>query len=1503
MSFSKVQTNFCGGEWSPFYQGRSDNPKYKTAMNLCSNGFPLEEGVWVRRPGFRLRGTTLNAIPARAMSVEFLTNQPYDLELSDSLGVGYCRFFRGSNILCTSDGPINVSAISTANPAVLTIATPTTWSSDDQLIFSFPVATPDGFFTLRQQAIQITKIDTQNFTLGAHGFNIDGTNFPGVPPLTTVSRVLRIATPYINGDWGAVRLVQNQDMAILLHKAYAPQILTIIDGSFTNTATATLTPANLFDGPYLDPVTDASKTKSVLNWTGGTLAGPAAYNAAVNVGVGGVCWYLGNYWTYTGKFSQADGSGSSGSTTVGLAAPGSGSYWAEADPTAQGAGATGTINITATFQPWLAATAYVTDDYVTHGSSYHAIANSAGIEPGVTTGWATSWEVVDHGVSVTGPGNSPVGFQASDVGRLIRMFSTPPPYDPTNVYATNGLPVMYDDAAYLSSGRVLGKTTTAGIRPDSNFTPMVWGENSFDQYDNSQTGTPDYYATTATWKPGWVPTTNAVNWMWGRIASVATTHTATVVIDPGSAPMLYPLSNYQLDTWRMGAFSPSTGYPACGKYYESRAWLGGNVPNRFDTSQSGGLTKGSTTIVMSPTDIRGNALTGFFSEGTVTDKCGITYTLNSNDQNDIEWFEPDHAGLLCGTLGGEWLIQASQLSDPITPTSIQAKRVTKYGCANIEPKRTGLGLVFIQKFGHRVMEFLSQVFTGGYSAPHLNEAAKHLSTHGLVELMYQEELAPMLWFRTGLNGLIGALYRRMSAFAQEAPAIIGWHRHSHGGGRTFTSIAVGPTANGKLDQLSTITTDGERAFNEVSTQIFDEDDTMLDAWFLDNALVPDSAYEYVVAGIDGVRFTGLNWLDGKTVTVFALGLDVGDYLVDTNGTVFVPYGSGVVPVAFNYQAAGAGRYMFTKTYAAAIVADNNGGQGYRNGGVNYSERGATVPYLYCSQGAGNYGVLDQIKESNLTIGFAYGSGNSFGPPGTPSIAAPQNMCQTNGYVLSLSPTVHFTINTLNTGAFVYGNDAPSGTVLADNGNAAAASVSGKFFMTSGSTSYNLYKVDTNPATFTFTNLGSIKSLFNADWNVANPTAPIGGLTGMIVDQTDDGVLVHATVNTSNWPQWVVGTTYAAGATVEELDVSANFVGRYISLAAGNLAHQPSLNPTFWRYVPSNILAKFNTTTLSLAWAVGVPAAMNMGDLMAKGQLLNQTFKFLSAPAHAQEPIYVAGTANLVTVNTATGAVTTVAVPGITVNTTAKANAYDSASDSIVFFGSYTSTVSGAPAALNSTVTGSATWYRWFVGANTIQSFVASGVAYTTSGEMVTDWGNGFIFMPTALYAGIVQFNSLTGAQVATKTMDAITGGTGTGWFGGVGTVAPQPGPYTSIGSIPVVIGTPYVSQAQILRPATPDEAGTKAGPAFGKKRRSHQYAALLNNTLGLEVGTDFNHLYPANLKDEDTGLLAAPNTPYSGLWRDNLEDGYSYDSMLAWRIVRPYPASVVSIGAFLKTQD
>jgi hypothetical protein len=121
-------------------------------------------------------------------------------------------------------------------------------------------------------------------------------------------------------------------------------------------------------------------------------------------------------------------------------------------------------------------------------------------------------------------------------------------------------------------------------------------------------------------------------------------------------------------------------------------------------------------------------------------------------------------------------------------------------------------------------------------------------------------------------------------------------------------------------------------------------------------------------------------------------------------------------------------------------------------------------------------------------------------------------------------------------------------------------------------------------------------------------------------------------------------------------------------------------------------------------------------------------------------------------------------------------------------------------------------------------------------------------------------------------------------------------------TIPVVIGFTYTSRGQVLRGIAPDATGARNGPALGKTRRDHRYAALLANAQGLSFGTDFAKMNAAILQTPG-GTNIPINVLKTGVHTQTLTDRYSYDGMLCWQISRPYPATVASAENFLATQD
>ncbi len=367
-------------------------------------------------------------------------------------------------------------------------------------------------------------------------------------------------------------------------------------------------------------------------------------------------------------------------------------------------------------------------------------------------------------------------FVAADVGRHIRLFSQPVAWNSGTTY-TYGQTVTYQGKWW--------KNIAAGSYSTNNVNVI-----------------PGTLATVGSVQVAvWAAAPTEGQWAWGTITAQASTSCTVSLVT-----VLNSANGTTVAIWRLGVYH-SGQYPTCGLFHEGRLWLAGAVANRFDASISSGLGSDGS-ITFSPTD----------PQGIVLDSSGISETLSTTQPAAIYWMAPDHQGILVGTLTGEWLIQASTLNDPLTPLTIQAHQITKYQCANIEPVRAGMALVFVQRYFRRLLEYLADAFSGKFSARHVNEFAKHLSETGIFDLAYQEETVPVLWCKMEDGSLAGCTYRRISRFITEAPAIQAWHKHILGGDyandlvRLAQSICTqSSAAGGTTDMLYVSSSDASNA--------------------------------------------------------------------------------------------------------------------------------------------------------------------------------------------------------------------------------------------------------------------------------------------------------------------------------------------------------------------------------------------------------------------------------------------------------------------------------------------------------------------------------------------------------------------------------------------------------------------------------------------------------------------------------------------------------------------
>ena len=783
---SYAQTSFLGGEISQWAQGRFDTPRYKMALAKALNILLVDEGAAPRRPGFGFLGITRNGSPGRVIPFDFAQSTPYNVEFTD----GYIRFWAGATLATSNDSQI-VSAISNGSPAVFTLPAAVQWKTGDHCYFSFnnPAEAVAGAPLLNRQ-FAMTMLTPTTFTV----------------------------TDIVSG--------------------------TVIAASMLGTATLG---SFEFDGPMSsgpisdDPISGAPNSRTVIRDLSPIVNHIAQvvspYTAA------GFDWHsirlvqgleLGML-LHTGVQPQAlqvlipPEDGDYAVFEYGPAQFLDGPYldppnFAIATPSALG----GVINLTIGYGAWSSTTVYGFGVPVTYnGQDY--ISQTNGNLNNLPNASPTNWVSLPLGSSI-----SENGFVATDVGRMIRLFSAPQQWSPSTTYAA-GTNVTYNGEYFTSL-----QSSNTNNEPDISLT---W----------------------------WVINTSAAIYTWGTITAVQAPNVVSLQLQGNNLLYTTPIPAFQV-----GAWSNTTGWPTCGCYQGGRFWYGGAIPNRVDSSSS------NQPFNMAPTEL----------DGTVDDSNGISYTFNSNTVDQINWMNGITGGILCGTEHGEILLTSGTQGGPITPSSISETATTRYGSENILPVHTGLTTCFVQRQGRRLLEYLADVFSQRFYGPDLTTFARHIGARGFEELAFQQEPAPIVWGRMGDGSLVGTTYRRVSLFSNQDPEFNAWHQHQLGSNRLVESICVGPSANGELDTLAMVTNDPATNLRYVEnlTPILDETEPLTNAFFLDCAVTPQAATFITYNNTTFVRFLGLNYLNGYKVSVFAAALDCGDYVVE-NGQIDVPLGT------------------------------------------------------------------------------------------------------------------------------------------------------------------------------------------------------------------------------------------------------------------------------------------------------------------------------------------------------------------------------------------------------------------------------------------------------------------------------------------------------------------------------------------------------------------------------------------------------------------------------------
>lgn len=783
MEASYAQTSFLGGEISKWAQGQFDKPRYKMGLSTAINSIITDEGAITRRPGTRFKGTTRNGLPGRVMPLDFSENSPYDMEFTD----GFLRFWDSDSLVTSNDSQI-VASVSNASPAVFKLPTAVAWATGDEVYFTFsnPANAVVGSILLNRQFV-VTMLSTTTFSVvdAVTGVAINGSDFVNTS----------LGTVY----FGAI--------------SSGPISALPFGGTVAGTGTSSL----LTLSPTVNHIAQIATSYSQVGADWHSLRSVQGLNLSMLLHSQVAPQAL--------QIVSPPSAGKFATFSFNPAAFQDGPYL---DPPpnaiATPSGTSGLIQVVVGYPAWVSSTVYGFGVPVTYsGQDYVSLANgNTATTPGTSP---TKWLALPPGSSIGGQ-----GFVATDVGRMMRLFSAPPTWNPTTTYSA-------------------GQTVTYN---GSYFTALT-GSNTNNEPDISLTA--------------WVINPSGAIYTWGTITAVLAANTVSLQLQGGSLLYTTPCPSF-----RVGAWSNTTGWPTCGCYQGGRFWFGGAIANRVDSSSS------NNPFIMSPTQ----------PDGTVSDSNAISYTFNSNSIDKIFWMEPQPQGILVGTQKGEYLLSSGTSNGPITPSSISESPATKYGSSNVLPVKTGLSMCFVQRYARRLIEYLADVFSQRFYGPDLTTFVRHLGKREFKELSYQQIPVPVVWGRMGDYSLVATTYRRTSLFSNQEPEFNAWHQHIFGSGRLVESICIGPSKGGIFDTLTLVSKDPSNSVRFVTnmTPMMEEGDPLTSAWFLDSAVTPQAASLQNKA----VTFYGLSYLNGKTATVFAAGIDCGDFVV-TNGRITVPLGT------------------------------------------------------------------------------------------------------------------------------------------------------------------------------------------------------------------------------------------------------------------------------------------------------------------------------------------------------------------------------------------------------------------------------------------------------------------------------------------------------------------------------------------------------------------------------------------------------------------------------------
>lgn len=236
------QRSFSSGEVAPALYARVDTSRYATGLKTLRNQFVMRHGGAANRPGTAFIGEVRDSTKAvRLIPFVFSDTQTYVLEFGDQ----YMRVIKnGDYVKLTAQ---NITAITNANPCVVTYSGADTYANADQVYISGITGAIGTYLNGRTFKVAGLNAGANTFQLNyLDGTAVDSTAFGAYTSGGTVEEIYTVTTPYLEADLPLIQYAQSADVMYLANSSYQPRTLSrVSDASWTMALFVTTSPATL----------------------------------------------------------------------------------------------------------------------------------------------------------------------------------------------------------------------------------------------------------------------------------------------------------------------------------------------------------------------------------------------------------------------------------------------------------------------------------------------------------------------------------------------------------------------------------------------------------------------------------------------------------------------------------------------------------------------------------------------------------------------------------------------------------------------------------------------------------------------------------------------------------------------------------------------------------------------------------------------------------------------------------------------------------------------------------------------------------------------------------------------------------------------------------------------------------------------------------------------------------------------------------------------------------